>query len=158
MSVTLALQPPPAAPIPAIWEGLLDGGEKVFWQGRPDTRAVATARWIPEILFWMFGLAFSAVGLTILFKSNNVAAERRRCASHTLTNRRAIAATPYPRSLRMLKSCPIDPDSPLKFEDFGEVGTVLFSCNAIRNPKAGHSATDAKHVWSLMRQIQQEAK
>lgn len=188
MSVTLPPPPPPIEPVPEGWQGILDPGEKILWQGRPDTRVVFTLNQLPEIafglffagfaLFWtvmatamggifgLFGLPFLAVGLMILFKSNYIAAERRRYTHYTLTSRRAIIATAFPYAARKLKSYPIDAGSPLEFEDLGEVGSIIFSRITRTGQESGHTTTetgferiaDAHHVWALMRHIQQEAK
>lgn len=191
MSVTLnppPPPPPPVEPVPEGWQGILDPGEKILWQGRPDTRVVFSLDQIPEILFgvffagfalfwivmatWgagfmgLFGMPFLAVGLMIIFKSNYLASERRRYTYYTLTARRAIIATAYPYSARKLKSYKISGNSPLEFEDLGDLGTIIFDRSVTRGRNTGTVTTevsferiaDARHVWSLMRQIQQEAK
>lgn len=59
MTVTLPEPPPPpapVAPVPPGWEDLLEPGERILWQGRPDARV----EWGEVLSFQsMFGLVFT---------------------------------------------------------------------------------------------------
>ena len=196
MSVTL--QPPPPPPpttatttetIPAGWEGIIDPGERILWQGAPDTAVRFSLTQLPEVLFgmlfsgfalfwmymasmapglfWMFGLPLFLVGFGVILRSNYLAAKRRRFTYYTLTSRRAIVATSYPFSKRKLHSYPITASTTLELEEEdGQIGTILFlrmqwrdSDGDRRSRNVGFERIpDARKVYALMRQIQQEAK
>ncbi len=63
MTVTLPEPPPPPAPaepVPPGWEGLLEPGERILWQGRPDSRLV----WADLLqVQTLFGLVFTGFAL-----------------------------------------------------------------------------------------------
>jgi hypothetical protein len=191
MSVELPPPPPPVpppAPIPVGWEGILEEGEQILWQGAPDPRVVFTLSQIPEILFglffagfalfWtvmatyaggifgLFGLPFLAVGLMVIFKSNYLLAYLNRYTHYTLTSRRAIIATSYPYAKREMKSYPIDPKSELELTLQDELGSIVFHRKIWRSRNSSdhtknigfYRIQDARRVFSLMRQIQQEAR
>lgn len=180
--------PPPPVPVPEGWHGILDPGEQILWQGAPDPRVVFAWTQLPEILFglvfagfalfWttmatimggvfgLFGLPFLLVGLMVIFKSNYLMAYFNRHTFYTLTNRRAIIATSYPHAKREMKSYPIDAKSALELSQQDDYGNVIFHRKIWRSRNSGEKTKnigfyripDARRVFSLMRQIQQEAK
>jgi hypothetical protein len=188
MSVELPPPPPPPIPVPAGWEGILEDGEQILWQGAPDPGVVFALNQLPEILFgvffagfalfWttmasltggifgLFGLPFLVVGLTIIFKSNYLMAYLNRHTYYTLTSRRAIIATSYPHAKREMKSYPIDAKTELELTQQDDLGSIVFHRKIWRSRNsADHTKNigfyriqDARRVFSLMRQIQQEAK
>ena len=143
------------------WEGILDPGEKIVWQGRPDPGFDIPGREIPTALFalffagfalfwmtkaaqhggafWMFGLVHFSVGLGIFWKSVFGNTMRRRHAWYTLTNRRAFIATDLPFKGRELKSYPITPESPITVKA-GRLATIQFARERRRGSK-GRSYT-----------------
>jgi hypothetical protein len=187
MSVLLQPPPPPPAPVPEGWEGLLDQGETILWQGAPDKGIVFSVPQIPEMLLGLvfavvpmgaaldpnttlfsrlFTVPFMIVGLGIAMKSNILASLRRRGSHYTLTNRRAIIATRFPFSGRKLASYPISASTLLHLEEAGEFGTILFHRSEWRDAEGDRLSknigferiSEPRRVFSLMRQIQQEAK
>jgi hypothetical protein len=130
------------------WEGLLDPGERIVWQGRPDQGFDVPAREIPQVIFalffagfavfwmskaaqagggfWMFGLIHFSVGLGIAGKALFGTTLRRRRSWYTLTDRRAFIATDLPMKGRELKSYPLTPDSPVSYRA-GPLATIHFA-------------------------------
>ncbi|KNG92592.1 hypothetical protein [Pseudaestuariivita atlantica] len=170
--------PPP----PPGWEGILDTGEEILWQGRPDGRVAFAARhlltsafglffagfalfWMVMASragggFWMFGLLHFAVGLGILAGPVVWPAWVRRHTWYTLTNRRAFIATDMPLMGRRLKSYPITPETALHY-DHGDPGSIHFAAE-YRQAKSGTRSTpvrfdripDGDTVYRLFRDIQ----
>lgn len=130
---------------PDPWAGILDPGETVLWQGRPDTRPqwamlspqrltlgvvfiVAAALWgwqsaglaqaggAMALLPWI-AVPLLAVGLFNLAGHVLWDAFRRRCTWYTLTNRRAFIATDIPFRGKRLKSYPINRETILSFDE-----------------------------------------
>lgn len=158
---------PPAIPMPAGWEGILDPSETILWQGQPDGAVHFSARSLPEIgfgvifagfaVFWMssaaamgapilftaFGLPFVLVGLGVILRSNVLAAFRRRRSFYTLTSRRAIIATQMPWSGRSLKSYPITPANALELDEDGSLGTLTFHRENWRDSDGDRRSTSA---------------
>ena len=136
------------AETPPQWQGILDSGERIVWQGRPDQGFDVAGRDIPQALFallfsgfavfwmtkaaaagggfWMFGLIHFSVGLGIFWKAIFGTTVRRRRTWYTLTNRRAFIATDFPWKGRELKSYPITPDSPISYRA-GPPATMFFA-------------------------------
>lgn len=167
---------------PAGWEGLLDEGETILWQGRPDAGVTIRPGNVMLLLFglifagfalfwmvmaaqagggfWMFGLIHFSVGLGIVFAALFWAPFRRRGTWYTLTDRRAFIATDLPLMGKRLKSYPIDADSMLELAD-GPLATVNFA-QELKRGKNGHyrvpvgfeRIADGKTVYRLMREIQ----
>lgn len=188
MVVELPPPPPPPAPVPAGWEGILEEGEQILWQGAPDPRVIFSLTQIPEILFglffagfalfWttmasltggifgLFGLPFLVVGLMVIFKSNYLMAFLNRHTYYTLTSRRAIIATSFPYVKREMKSYPIDAKTEIELSQEDEFGTIIFHRKLWHSRRSGsrskdigfYRIQDARRVFSLMRQIQQEAR
>ncbi|WP_103763200.1 aspartate carbamoyltransferase catalytic subunit [Roseovarius confluentis] len=165
------------------WEGILDPGEQVLWQGRPDPaitfRAAHAAALVFGLffagfalfwmvmaaqaggLFWMFGLIHFTVGLGIAFGGIFWEPWKRRHTWYTLTDRRAFIARDLPFRGRTLKSYPITDRTRLEFRD-GTPGSIMFD-HEMRRRKNGHYRVDigferiakAEEVLRLMRQVQE---
>ena len=140
-----AMPPPPPVPIPPGWEGYLDPGERVLWQGQPDTAmradlsnpkrtafgavfALAALVWTATVLrggtpnglmalvMPLAGLAFAALGVNLATGGIPFGVLRRRATTYTLTDRRAIVATAW-LGRRTLRSYPLGPDSHATLDD-----------------------------------------
>ena len=107
------------------WEQILDKGEKILWQGRPDISIhFKPANIVPMIFggifagfavfwmvmaastggfFWMFGLLHFAVGMMLAVGPLLWGPYKRAHTWYTLTNRRAIISTDLPLPGRRLK-------------------------------------------------------
>jgi hypothetical protein len=146
----MTLPPLPPTPVSAAriepgWEGILDPGERVLWQGRPDgamradlsdiRRAVFGAVFAAFGLVWtvavvrqgvpnglmalvmpLAGLAFAALGVNLATGGVPFGVLRRRSTTYTLTDRRAIVATEW-LGRRTLRSYPLGPDSHATLDD-----------------------------------------
>ncbi|SMX37736.1 hypothetical protein [Maliponia aquimaris] len=169
---------------PPGWDGLLDPGERILWQGRPGTAvrlggsdifimafgtffAGFALFWMVMAsmaggLFWLFGAIHFAVGLGILLWPVLGRPFVRRRTWYTLTDRRAFIARDLPLKGKSLKSYPITAENTLTFED-REPGSVIFA-SEWRRGKNGHYETrigfhdiaEARAVYSLMRGIQRK--
>lgn len=137
-----------AAGVPAGWEGILEPGERILWQGRPDPSfrlepshvvvAVAGAGFLCFVLWlflpaalagrgaWSLVLLPSVLILGIVAAGPLATMLRRRGTWYTLTDRRAIVATRLPVLGRDLQSYRIRANSPIRW-DGGEPGTVWFA-------------------------------
>lgn len=135
------------ATTPAGWEGILDPGERILWQGRPDQGLHVALTRLPLAVFglffagfalfwmimasmaggvfWMFGLIHFSVGLGLVGSSILGETLRRRATWYTLTDRRAFIATDLPWRARRLASYPIGPDTRLDVRD-GPPATITF--------------------------------
>lgn len=144
---------PPPLPVPAGWEGILQPGERILWQGRPaagfrgadllDKRTPFGLAVAGFALFWMataaamagpgpFGWAFPLFGLPFLLIGLNMAvgqplrdALRRRGTFYTLTDRAAFIATQGPGA-RRLDRYPLGPGFRPTLDD-GDPGSVWFA-------------------------------
>lgn len=141
--------------IPPGWEGLLDPGERVLWQGRPmqgisfapvqPMQIVMGLFFMGFSTFWMimassivgkmsgpvgifplFGLIFFGIGAYNAFGYAFWRAFVRSRSTYTLTTRRAFIARDLPVAGKSLQSYPITAQSPLEFVD-GEPGTIFFA-------------------------------
>ncbi|MBV0910839.1 aspartate carbamoyltransferase catalytic subunit [Anianabacter salinae] len=179
-----AAPPPPAPPadVPDGWQGILDPGERILWQARPDARLVWRARDLPLIGFgivfagfalfwmimaasaggfmWMFGLIHFSVGVGLVLTPTVFSAYRRARTWYTLTDKRAFIASELPIRGRKLDSYPIARDTVLTLED-GTPGDVWFAStyrrtkNGSREVKIGFERIDdPRAVYALMRRIQ----
>lgn len=165
------------------WEGILDEGERILWQGRPDTRlrlkpaglvgmafgvsfAGFALFWMIMAAqagggFWMFGLLHFAIGLALALGPLIWDPFRRSRTWYTLTDRRAFIATDLPLQGKRLKSYPIDEDTLLEFTP-GEPATVSFAQETRRgNNGRRHTVRigferipDGERVYRLIRDIQ----
>ena len=168
--------------VPGGWEGILQPGERILWQGRPDRAFALKPQHILSLifglvfagfalvwmvmaaraggLFWSFGLIHFAVGLGLAIGPPLAWMIRRRGTWYTLTDRRAFIATDLPVKGRSLADYPIMPDTPVISDD-RMPGSVLFA----REMRAGRKGplpvplgferiADAVPVTALIRAIQ----
>lgn len=165
------------------WEGILDEGEKILWQGRPDS-GFYLEPWtlIPAAFglffsgfalfwmigaasagggFWAFGLIHFGFGLFIIANSLFGPVIRRRHTWYTLTNRRAFIATDLPWQGKRLKSYPIDKTTQFEHLPGNGLETTYFATEERRGSK-GRSYTvkigferveDGEVAWKLLREV-----
>lgn len=167
------------------WEGILDEGEDIRWQGRPDGAVVWKVSNFASLLFgavfsgfalfwmimaaqagggfWMFGLIHFFVGIGVAIGPVFWNTLRRRKSWYTLTNKRALIATDMPTKGRVLKSYPITKDTMFEFIS-GDPASISFATDQRRRKNGTYKVKigferieDAKQVYALMRDIQKEA-
>ena len=166
------------------WEGILDPGEAVLWQGRPDPAIIFKVGNVVGCVFglffagfalfwmimasaaggffWMFGLLHFSVGLGVAVGAIFWSAGRRRHTWYTLTDRRAFIATDVPLRGRSLKSYPITRETVLDY-DAGTPSTIHFN-HEMRRGKNGQyrvdvgfeRINDGAEVYRMMRDIQEK--
>ena len=167
---------------PQGWDSILDPGEKILWQGRPDGAVTLRPRNIMMLVFglffagfalfwmimaaqagggfWMFGLIHFSVGLGVIFSAVFWGAFKRRRSWYTLTNNRAIIASDLPIIGKRLKSWPINAESILELEQ-GPPDTVNFA-ETYKRGKNGATRISigferiqgGRDVYRMMRSIQ----
>lgn len=159
------------------WQGILDDGERILWQGQPDARlrispaeirkALPGVVMLAFALFWMvmaaqgsvmfalFGLIFVAISIRNIAEPLLLPAFRRSRTWYTLTDRRALVATDLPFQGRRLVSYPIDRDTPVEYLP-GDPPSILFGHPAVDSARRGGFAfvADADRVMGLIREIQ----
>lgn len=164
------------------WENLLDPGETILWQGRPDGAIVFKPTSIITFLFglafagfalfwmvmasqaggffWMFGLIHFSVGVGLAFGGFYYDAWRRRHTWYTLSNRRGFIATDMPFVGRRLKSYPIESDTSLDYAA-GPLATIHFAheYKKTKNGSTRHGIgferiPEGDKVYGLLREIQ----
>ncbi len=169
--------------VPAGWEGILDEGETIVWQGRPDATVVLTVANVGGFLFglffagfalfwmimasqagggfWMFGLIHFFVGLSVAFGAMFWNAWRRKHTWYTLTDRRAFIATDIPFKGRKLNSYPITPDTVISYQA-GDLATLHFASEMRQGKNRNYTVPvgfervpDGDEVYRLMRDIQE---
>lgn len=167
------------------WDGILDDGETILWQGRPD--GAITLRpaniftllfgcvfagfalfWMAGVFqaggsFWAFGLIHFSVGVGIIVQALFWDAFRRRRSWYTLTSRRAFIATDLPLMGRRLKSYPITAETTLELID-KTPPSVHFATRTKRTkngsreiPVGFERIADGREVYRQMRDIQTQA-
>lgn len=172
----------PTPPVPAGWEGILDPGETIVWQGRPDGAfrikpsnifgAVFGLFFAGFALFWMsmasqaggffwaFGLIHFSVGVGLAAAALFGNTWARRHTWYTLTDRRAILATDMPFRGRRLKSYPITSSSVLEYDH--EIPATIWFAHETRSTNNGSRRVDigferideGQEVYRLLRDIQ----
>ncbi|MGI9370798.1 MAG: aspartate carbamoyltransferase catalytic subunit [Ruegeria sp.] len=164
------------------WDKLLDRGEKIIWQGRPDGEfsikdvsivlvffgfffAGFAVFWVAmasqaSILFSLFGLPFVAAGFFLVANGIFGRTFRRRRSWYTLTDRRAFIATNFPFHGRRLKSYSITEENQLELVD-GRHPSVYFDKETRRGNKGNYEISiefenlaDGREVYALLRGIQ----
>ncbi len=165
------------------WEGILDEGEDILWQGRPDAAIqLKIGNWATFLFglafagfalfwmimasqagggFWMFGLLHFMVGIGLSFGAIFWDAYKRRHSWYTLTDHRAFIATDMPIKGRTLKSYPINDDTVLEYQQ-GQLSTIHFSEETRRGNKGRRYTVkigfegigEGEKVYRLMREIQ----
>lgn len=167
----------PAIATPPGWQGILDEGEQILWQGQPaqgirfetlDLRHILPAIFIIGFgVFWIstavqFSLFFAAFGLFVVGSSLWQAlgpvlrpAFIRARSFYTLTDRRAIIATDMPFQGRRLASYPIDRTMPLEYVASDPPSILFGPPTSRKETRAGFSyIADADRVMAMMRKIQ----
>lgn len=166
--------------VPEGWRGILDPGERILWQGRPDPGFYLTVRQVvPAVfgvffagfalvwmvmaaaaggVFWMFGLIHFTVGVGLTGYSLFWDSFKRRHTWYTLTDRRAFIATDLPLKGKRLDSYAVTPDTRLSLQA-GDPGSVIFAREERRGNRGRRYSVDvgfmrigeAETVYSLMR-------
>lgn len=168
------------------WANLLDEGETILWQGRPDGAIVLgfgnvltgifglffagfALFWMVMAsqaggLFWMFGLIHFSVGLGLAVGPLVWSALRRRHSWYTLTDRRAFIAVDLPLRGKSLDSFPITTDTVLSFEE-GPPDNLFFATrikrtkNGTRKVGIGFERIEGgRDVYRMMRDIQEQTR
>lgn len=167
---------------PAGWTGILEPGEDILWQGRPDQEFNLRRQPLGTILFglaftafaafwmygaaqgggffWLFGLVHFSVGLFLAFGPPIRTQIARRNTWYTLTNRRALIATKTLRGERRLSSYVITDQMALNLIE-GPPDSLHFAFESLntrfgpRNRAIGFDdIPEGRRVLALMRDIQ----
>ncbi|NOX41976.1 MAG: aspartate carbamoyltransferase catalytic subunit [Alphaproteobacteria bacterium] len=167
------------------WDGILDPGEEIIWQGRPDGKIVmgianiigvifgmffagVALIWMVAAassggLFWMFGMIHFTVGLGIAFAAVYMGAYKRRNSWYTLTNRRAFIAYHFSVVGKQLKSYPINEGTVLDFQD-DELASIFFATERRITRKGSHTIkigferiANGRAVYAKFREIKRNA-
>lgn len=150
--------------VPAGWQGILEPGERILWQGQPESRVDFTRdslreaafglpflvfglTWLtmtweavreapfPGLLFPLIGLGLTAQGLWQVAGHFFWDAHLRRHTWYTLTDRRAFIATEV-LGRKTLRDWPVDPETLLDY-DGALPGTIWFSEEGARRRPFG---------------------
>lgn len=163
----------PAGPVPEGWEGILDPGEHIIWQGSPMPRPGLPVRrsrdrimpfvviafsifWIAQAMqaggvIWLFGLVFLYIGFRELRRPPRQPTDHLSGTFYTLTDRRAFIATDI-AGKRDLRSYPITKDTVIELVD-GVPGSVYFTTDS--GFRVGFELVeDARSVYARIRDIQ----
>lgn len=168
------------------WNGILEPGEEIIWQGQPDGAfrliwfdaftglfggafAGFALVWMIMAaqaggLFWMFGLLHFAVGVGLMIGRPVTSWWTRRHSFYSLSNRRAFIASDYPFRGRILQSWPITARAPLRLTE-GRMDNIVFAeetrrtKNGTRQVPIGFEGIhEGRKVLALMHAIQREAQ
>ena len=163
------------------WDDLLDEGEEILWQGRPDLLlvfdtnaritsaiglvcAIVALKWLSHVLTHAPGpgalavvvpvlaLIFMAVGLYLLAGHYYASVYRRARTWYTLTSKRAYLATTI-LGQRSLKSWDVTPALNLTLAD-GTPGSIWFDAGSRPQRTGFERIADAPAVLALMHKIQ----
>ena len=164
------------------WDGILQDGEVLLWQGQPtSTVALEDIRWMEMGMglffmgfsifwmvmasqaggiFWMFGLIFFFVGMRNSLGQFVIDPWLRRETYYTLTNRRAFVASRKLIGGKTLKSYVIDKNSPLDLVQ-GQTNSIYFATEKHRRNKGGtytvrvgfENMADSAEPFRLLEQI-----
>ena len=166
------------------WDGLLDEGEEILWQGRPDGRFVFKPSMVFTTLFglafagfalfwmimasaagggfWMFGLIHFTVGIGVMVGPLIGSMWMRRHTWYTLTERRAFIARDLPVMGRSLKSYPITAETVIDYQQ-NALDSIYFASQTKRTkngtrevPIGFEQLDDGPQVLKLIRQIQRD--
>jgi hypothetical protein len=166
----------------AGWDGILNEGEEILWQGRPDTGLIFSASALGKLvfglffsgfavfwmigaastggIFWMFGLIHFFAGIGVMGSGVVWPGVKAHHTWYSLSNHRAFIATDFPWSSRRLNSYPISAQTSLSLEQ-GKLDSILFATEEYR--VKGRTRTrrigferirDGRTVYNLMRDIQ----
>ncbi len=167
------------------WETILDNGEQILWQGRPDTAIHIGPANIVSMLFglafagfalfwmimasaaggafWMFGLIHFTAGLALATGPILWGPFKRARTWYTLTDRRAFIATDLPLVGKRLKSYPITRDTIVDYQP-GDPATIHFARETRRGSKGRRYQVpigfrfiaDGDEVYAVIRDIQRK--
>lgn len=169
----------------SAWDTILDPGETILWQGRPDGSVQIAAGnmammffgmafagfalfWMVMAslaggFFWMFGLLHFAVGLAIMAGAVFWQPFMRRRTFYTLTDRRAFVARDLPLRGKTLDSYPITAETVVKWTE-GPLDTLHFAETTKRGKNGRYTVpigferiADGEQVYRLLRQVQGSA-
>ncbi len=175
------------APRADNWDGILDEGERILWQGAPDPGFALKGHALFAIpfaifftgfsifwmamaaqsggFFWMFGLIFFFVGAKMLVWNIIGDTLTRRSTFYTLTNRRAFIATNLPFQGKRLRSFPIKAGTDLDYRPGEPFGAVFFTKETKRSRKGTYDVpigferiSNARDVLVLLRQLPTEGE
>ncbi|KIC46477.1 aspartate carbamoyltransferase catalytic subunit [Ruegeria sp. ANG-S4] len=164
------------------WDQILDPGEQVIWQGRPDAGfaphpfrifegifglffASFALFWMTQAAkggggFWMFGLLHFSVGVGIILHALFWDSFKRNRTWYTLSDRRAFIATDLPLLGKRLASYVINEDADLRLID-GSPASVFFASETMQTkgsvktrPIGFERIADGKAVYRKIRNIQ----
>lgn len=164
------------------WDGILDKGEQILWQGQPVPGFTFQFAMIPIAgfgaifagfalfwmilaartggIFWMFGLIHFAFGVGLVVTTLFGTPWKRRRTWYTLTNRRAFIATDLPLRGRKLRSYPITDRTVLEF-DHQTPGTISFAHESAGSEgwhRVGFDRiAESEQVYALLRKVQRGA-
>ena len=169
-----------------VWDSILEPGEEIIWQGRPDGNwAFHHTMLFPAlqgsaILFFgsimalvslfsfavpqfLVGLMIIAFGCFVLGKGVFWRSYVLRHSWYTLSNRKAYIATDMPYFGRDLKDYPITSRTPLEYHD-GTLPSVYFENRTVRRGKrlvvirtGFERIADGPKVYAKMQEIQRNA-
>lgn len=166
---------------PSGWEGILEPGETIVWQGRPDGAlqiplaglgvaafgvlfAGSALFWMVMAarsggFFWMFGLIHFGAGVSLILGALLGPTLRRRRTWYTLTTQRAFVATALPFRPRSLRSWRIEANTPLRLieDDLVSIRFGTTYDGETRRMAAFERLHDGRAVYRLMRNVQEEA-
>lgn len=167
------------------WDDILDEGETILWQGRPDTRVVIRPGNVFMTIFglifagfalfwmvmasqapgglWMFGMIHFSIGVGIIAAALFWGPYKRRHTWYTLTTKRAFIATDLPVVGRQLKSYPITPGTILDLTR-GDRDTIIFHEEQRRGRNGSYTVKigferieNGAEVYRMMRDVQDRA-
>ena len=167
---------------PESWDEILEPGEKLLWQGRPDGAAVWQRRHILPVamgigvaslgLVWIFlvpdgnvytiamGLIIIALGVFLGVGPPVMSSMVRKASWYSLSNKRAFIAMHRKNIGRKLAAYPIDPDFELQF-DYKDPGTIIFVIETRYQGGAPYSVKigferikDSEKVYQMLLDIQ----
>lgn len=166
------------------WDDILDAGEKILWQGRPDGAFTFSLHNNTSFFGWLYlcgfapiymiifsdtrdaylimGLLYFCVGIYLIYRPLQKDAITRRYTWYTLTNTRAFIATAVPKSAPTLKSYEITPATVINFRP-KMPATIYFAERAIGRDKnlgkfqIGFQRIESgEEVYRLIRDIQKD--
>lgn len=168
--------------LPENWDEILEPGEKLLWQGRPDGSAVWQRRHILPVLLgfgvaclgliWIFlvsdgniytaamGLILIVLGAFLGLAPPIMSSMVRKASWYSLSNKRAFIAMHRKSVGRKLAAYRIDPEFELLF-DYKDPATIIFAIetrqpgNAAYTVKIGfEQIRDGEKVYQMLRDIQ----
>lgn len=151
--------------VPAGWDGVMEPGERILWQGHP-LRRIGWRRLAPALLAAAALVGAGAVlsGLTggLLITAGlgltgaALWADRRRITgtAFTLSTRAAYIARPHPWRGKRLETYPITAEMPLRLTGGDKAGGVVFATRTrgTKTEEIGFQGIlDAPEVFAILR-------